>query len=193
MGKKTNQSAGDFVRLVRQRPSILVIFAGIGLIVGCYLVVLPYDKKADKYFLLCLGGGCIIFYGWLLIFSLYKIRNKSWVDFCDRTIVGMERIKQEKSTGNAQFNQSIQVFYKRNRKPLNWASAMLALLMLASCFFLNVSFLFIVIMLAPAFFVVTSVDIFKTGLTLNRVVVLLFCAVAMTVAAIRIYRRIHNV
>jgi hypothetical protein len=105
----------------------------------------------------------------------------------------MERIKQEKSTRNAQFNQSIQVFYKRNRKPLNWASAMLALLMLASCFFLNVSFLFIVIMLAPAFFVVTSVDIFKTGLTLNRVVVLLFCAVPMTVAAIRIYRRIHNV
>jgi hypothetical protein len=163
------------------------------LIVGCYLVVSPHDSKAGKYFFVCFGVGCVIFYGGLLIFLLNKIRNKSWVDFCDRTIVSMEQIKQEKSTRNAQFNQSIRVFYKRNRKPLVWASTILALLMLTSCFFLNGSFLAIVIMLAPAFFVVTSVDIFKTGLTVNRVAVLLFSAVAMAVATVRIYRKIHNV
>jgi hypothetical protein len=86
----------------------------------------------------------------------------------------------------------MQAFCERNRKLLVWASAMLALLMLTSCFFLDVSFLFIVIMLAPAFFVVISLDIFKTGLTLNRVVALLLSAVAMAVVAVRIYRRIHN-
>jgi hypothetical protein len=52
MGKKNNQSTVNFVRLVRQRPSILAIFAGMGLIVGCCcLVLVPhYDNKADKYF-----------------------------------------------------------------------------------------------------------------------------------------------
>jgi hypothetical protein len=192
MGKKANQSAGDFVRLVRQHPSRLAIFACMGLIMGCYLVVPPYDNKVDKYFPLCLGVGCISFYGGLLIFLLNKIRNKSWVDFCDRTIVSMEQIKQERSTRNVQFNQSMQAFCKRNRKLLVWVSTMLALLMLTACFFSDGSFLAIVIMFAPAFFVVTSMDIFKTGLTLNRVVVLLFSAVAMAIVAVRIYRRIHN-
>ena len=159
---------------------------------GCYLVVPPYDNKVDKYFPLCLGVGCISFYGGLLIFLLNKIRNKSWVDFCDRTIVSMEQIKQERSTRNVQFNQSMQAFCKRNRKLLVWVSTMLALLMLTACFFSDGSFLAIVIMFAPAFFVVTSMDIFKTGLTLNRVVVLLFSAVAMAIVAVRIYRRIHN-
>lgn len=155
MGKKNKQSAVNFVRLVRQRPSGLAIFAGIGLIVGCYLVLIPhYDNKAGKYFFLCLGVGCVIFYGGLLIFLFNKIRSKSWVNFCDRTIVGMEQIEQESSTRNAQFNKSMQAFCKRNRKLLVWASAIPALLMLASCFFLDGSFLSSVIMLAPAFFVV---------------------------------------
>ena len=86
----------------------------------------------------------------------------------------------------------MQAFRGRNRKLLVWASTILALLMLASCFFLDGSFLAIVIMLAPAFFVVVSVDIFKTGLTLNRVLALLFSAVAIAVVAVRIYIRIHN-
>jgi uncharacterized membrane protein len=90
MGKKTNLSTASFVRLVRQRPSALAIFAVMGMMVGCCLVASPYDNKADKYFSLCFGVGCIIFYGWLLIFLLNKIRNKSWVNFCDRMIVGME-------------------------------------------------------------------------------------------------------
>jgi hypothetical protein len=194
MGKKSNQSPVDFVRLVRQRPFILAIFAGMGLIVGCCcLVLVPnYDNKADKYFFLCFGVGCIIFYGGLLIFLFNKIRSKSWVNFCDRTIIGMEQIKQKKLTRNAQSNQSMQAFYERNRKLLVWASAILALLMLASCFFLDLSSLFIVIVLAPAFFVVISVDIFKAGLTLNRVLALLFSAAAMAVVAARVYIRIHN-
>jgi hypothetical protein len=74
-----------FFRAVRRFPVIFLLCCVGGLVVGIAALFLFGERPnaRDAFFCRLIGVGCILFYGWLALLFVLKMRRGSWRDFCD--------------------------------------------------------------------------------------------------------------
>jgi hypothetical protein len=77
---RRKKSPVETLRLIRRRPWLLIAFASIGVVVGVALIGF-YET-----WLIAAGVIVLIFYTLLLTFVAIKLRNRTWISFCDRLI-----------------------------------------------------------------------------------------------------------